>query len=92
MGVTAGTATSAAGASAVGASAVGASAVGAITTSLTGAVGAAAGVASASSACVTAARVVLLVRFATLGATDAALCEALRARCGRYDSISATTS
>jgi hypothetical protein len=34
----------------------------------------------------------LLVRFATLGATDAALCEALRARCGRYDSISATTS
>jgi hypothetical protein len=69
-----------------------ASATGATTTSLTGAVGAAAGVTGASSAYVTAARVVLLVRFATLGATDAALCEALRARCGRCDGISATTS
>jgi hypothetical protein len=67
-------------------------ATGAIITLLTGAVGAAAGVTGASSACVTAARVVLLVRFATLGATDAALCEALRARCGRYNGISATTS
>jgi hypothetical protein len=75
--VTAGTATSAAGA---------------ITTSLTGAVGAAAGVTGASSAYVTAARVVLLVRFTTLGATDTTLCEALRARYGRCNGISATTS
>jgi hypothetical protein len=68
------------------------SAAGAITTSLTGAVGAAVGVTGASSAYVTAARVVLLVRFATLGATDAALCKALRARCRRCDGILATTS
>jgi hypothetical protein len=77
MGVTAGTATSA---------------TGATKTSLISAIGAAAGVTGASSACVTAARVVLLVRFTTLGATDAALCEALRARYGRCDGISATTS
>jgi hypothetical protein len=68
------------------------SAVGAIITLLIGAIGVAVGVTSASSAYVIAARVVLLVRFTTLGAIDATLCKALCARYRRYDSILVTTS